>query len=567
MKFSEMKYERPDLDKVLAQCEEYAKKMAAAQSGEELVQLYREENAMMAHYHTASCLASIHYTQDTRDEYWSGEQEWFDATGPAVSNAARNVAEAILSNPHAKALEEAFGTRILPSLRNLVLSMDDRVIELQKEENALTSAYQKLYGGAMAELDGKQLTIPQLTLYKQSTDPAMRRKAYEAEAVYFDAHRAEFDEIYDKMVKNRNEQARILGYNDYSELSYIRMNRIGYGPAEVAAFRQEVVEQVVPMIQKALALRNKRTGIENPMFWDSTISFADGNAVPEGTPDEILAAGKKMYQELSPETAEFIDFMFENELFDVLSRDGKAPGGYCTEIADYKSPFIFSNFNATAGDVDVLTHEAGHAFEAYRAFKQELPSLLHSPTIEACECHSMSMEFLAWPWAEGFFGEDARKFRYSHLSGALTFIPYGTMVDHFQHIVFEKPDMTPRERHDTWKELLGIYMPWMKLDGDIPFYSEGEGWQRQHHIYSMPFYYIDYCLAQTVALQIWALQQKDRKNAWEHYMAYTRQGGSRVFTELLKNAGLESPFEESCLNGVCQTASEWLKSYDLTGIE
>ena len=171
MKFSEMKYERPNLDKVLAQCEEYAKKMAAAQSGEELVQLYREENAMMAHYHTASCLASIHYTQDTRDEYWSGEQEWFDATGPAVSNAARNVAEAILSNPHAKALEEAFGTRILPSLRNLVLSMDDRVIELQKEENALTSAYQKLYGGAMAELDGKQLTIPQLTLYKQSTDP------------------------------------------------------------------------------------------------------------------------------------------------------------------------------------------------------------------------------------------------------------------------------------------------------------------------------------------------------------------------------------------------------------
>jgi len=323
MKFSEMKYERPDLDKVLAQCEEYAKKMAAAQSGEELVQLYREENAMMAHYHTASCLASIHYTQDTRDEYWSGEQEWFDATGPAVSNAARNVAEAILSNPHAKALEEAFGTRILPSLRNLVLSMDDRVIELQKEENALTSAYQKLYGGAMAELDGKQLTIPQLTLYKQSTDPAMRRKAYEAEAVYFDAHRAEFDEIYDKMVKNRNEQARILGYNDYSELSYIRMNRIGYGPAEVAAFRQEVVEQVVPMIQKALALRNKRTGIENPMFWDSTISFADGNPVPHGSYDELMAGARKMYHELSPETAEFIDFMQDNEMFDVLSRPGK----------------------------------------------------------------------------------------------------------------------------------------------------------------------------------------------------------------------------------------------------
>lgn len=301
-------------------------------------------------------------------------------------------------------------------------------------------------------------------------------------------------------------------------------------------------------------------------FADNALEFRSGNPKPVGTPDEILAMGRKFYDELSPETSEFFRMMLDNELLDVLSTEGKRSGGYCTSIADYEVPFIFANFNGTQHDVEVVTHEAGHAFAAYMN-RHRIPTSYIWPGMEGCEVHSMSMEFLAWPWAEGFFGEDARKFRYSHLSGALTFIPYGTMVDHFQHIVFEKPDMTPRERHDTWKELLGIYMPWMKLDGDIPFYSEGEGWQRQHHIYSMPFYYIDYCLAQTVALQIWALQQKDRKDAWEHYMAYTRQGGSHVFTELLKNAGLESPFEESCLNGVCQTASEWLKNYDLTGIE
>ena len=179
----------------------------------------------------------------------------------------------------------------------------------------------------------------------------------------------------------------------------------------------------------------------------------------------------------------------------------------------------------------------------------------------------MSMEFFAWPWAEGFFGEDTRKFYYSHLSGALTFIPYGTMVDHFQHIVYEKPDMTPAERHGVWKELLGVYMPWMRLDGDIPFYSEGEGWQRQSHIYESPFYYIDYCLAQTVSLQFWAMIQKNLKDAWAHYMAYTVQGGSRTFTELLKNAGLQSPFDENCLKGVCEAASDWLDKFDLTGIE
>ena len=179
----------------------------------------------------------------------------------------------------------------------------------------------------------------------------------------------------------------------------------------------------------------------------------------------------------------------------------------------------------------------------------------------------MSMEFFAWPWAEDFFGGDADKFRYSHLAGAITFIPYGTMVDHFQHIVYEKPDMTPAERHGVWKKLLGEYMPWMRLDGDIPFYSEGEGWQRQSHIYASPFYYIDYCLAQTVALQFWAMLQSDRENAWKHYMAYTEQGGSRVFTELLANAELDSPFGEKCLRDVCETARKWLEDFDIDSIK
>ncbi len=213
----------------------------------------------------------------------------------------------------------------------------------------------------------------------------------------------------------------------------------------------------------------------------------------------------------------------------------------------------------------MVTHEAGHAFDCWLN-RDRVPTSYVWPTMEACEVHSMSMEFIAWPWAEGFFGPDARKFRYSHLAAALTFIPYGTLVDHFQHEVYAHPDMTPAQRHGVWKELLGVYMPWMKLDGDIPFYAEGQGWQRQHHIYSSPFYYIDYCLAQTVALQFWAMLQEDRPAAWEKYLTYTRQGGSETFTRLLENAGLESPFEPHCLQAVCEKAGRWLAAYDLTGI-
>ena len=566
MKFSEMSYTRPDIDALLGQCKALAAKAAGAASGEELVNVYYEQSRAFADYSTAAQLASIHYTCDTRDAYWKAEQDFFDANGPAVENARVEISRAFLANAHVDALTEAFGTTCVAGMKNAVLGMDDRTVELQQQFNALVSRYQQIYGGALVELDGKQLTIPQLGPYKEDLDPAVRRAAYEAEAAYFDAHRDELDGLYTKIVKNLNAQAQILGYHDYSELSYVRMNRIGYGPAEIRKFRDQVASDVVPELKKVIELRCKRTGISHLTFSDLPVAFQDGNPSPIPGYDARMAAARTMYHELSPETAEFIDFMQDNELFDVESRPGKMSGGYMTSLPSYKAPFIFANFNGTQHDVEVVTHEAGHAFEAWTNRKR-IPIDYIWPSMEACEVHSMSMEFFAEPWADGFFGPDAKKFLYSHLSGALTFIPYGTMVDHFQHIVYEKPEMTPAERHAVWKELLGVYMPWMKLDGEIPFYSEGMGWQRQHHIYSSPFYYIDYCLAQTVALEFWAMIRKDVGNAWQHYMAYTVQGGSRTFTDLLKNAGLESPFDEACLRGVCAEAEKALADFDLTGIE
>jgi M3 family oligoendopeptidase len=252
-------------------------------------------------------------------------------------------------------------------------------------------------------------------------------------------------------------------------------------------------------------------------------------------------------------------------MLDVQSKPGKAGGGYCARIPSLRSPFIFANFNGTSHDVEVVTHEAGHAFAGFLN-RDRIPASTIWPSLEGCEVHSMSMEFFAWPWAEGFFGDDARKFRYSHLMGALTFIPYGTMVDHFQHVVYEYPEFSAEERHQVWQELLGIYMPWLR-PGDIPFYGEGKGWQRQSHIYQSPFYYIDYCLAQTVSLDFWARIQEDPKAAFDTYMKYTSLGGTMVFTDLLKASGLGNPFDEATLRRVCEAADQYLADYDLTGIE
>ena len=563
MKFNEMTYTRPDIDALLARCRELVAKAAAAPDGDALVRLYYEQSEAFAEYNTAASLANIHYTCDTRDAYWKAEQDFFDANGPAVTNASVEISRAFLANPHVDALTEKFGTTCVAGMKNAVLSMDDRTVELQQQFNALVSRYQQIYGGALVELDGKQLTIPQLGPYKEDLDPAVRRAAYEAEAGYFDAHRAELDELYGQIVQNLNAQARVMGYHDYSELSYVRMNRIGYGPEEIRKFRDQVANDVVPQLQKVMALRAKRTGIAHPAFTDLPILFRDGNPKPIPGYKARMDAARTMYHELSPETAEFIDFMQDNELFDVESRPGKMSGGYMTSLPSYKAPFIFANWNNTSGDVDVLTHECGHAFEGYVAERDPaIPADLECPGMESAEIHSMAMEFLTAPWHHLLFGKDTDKYALLHAEDSFVFLAYGCEVDEFQHIMYQNPDLTPDERNAEWLKLEKKYRPWIDF-ADLPFYGRGAGWQRQLHIYECPFYYIDYCLSTMAALQFFLLSLTDHKDAWERYLRLVRRAGMASYTELLETAGLKVPFEEGSIKGIAQQMTDWLENHQV----
>lgn len=563
MKFSDMTYARPDIDALLASCKELARKAASAPDGKTLVEIYYEQSDAFAEYNTAANLANIHYTCDTRDAYWRGEQDFFDANGPAVSNASVEICRAFLSNPNVDALTEKFGTTCVAGMKNAVLGMDDRTVELQKQFNALVSKYQEIYGGAMVELDGKQLTIPQLGPYKENLDPAVRRSAYEAEAGYFDAHRAQLDELYGQIVCNLNEQAKVLGYKDYSELSYVRMNRIGYGAEEIKRFREQVAQDVVPQLQKVVAMRAKRTGIEHPTFADLPVVFKDGNPKPIPGYEARMDAARTMYHELSPETAAFIDFMQGNELFDVESRPGKMSGGYMTSLPKYKAPFIFANWNNTSGDVDVLTHECGHAFEGYVAERDpDVPADLECPGMESAEIHSMAMEFLTAPWHHLLFGEDTEKYALLHAEDSFLFLAYGCEVDEFQHIMYQNPDLTADERNKVWLELEKKYRPWVDFDG-MPFYGRGAGWQRQLHIYECPFYYIDYCLSTMAALQFFLLSLKDHADAWQRYLKLVRRAGLASYTELLETAGLKVPFEDGSIRGIALEMTDWIEKHQI----
>ena len=566
MKFKDMPYERISVESIKEEMKALIQKLKEAKDFEEAEALFLENEKLQGHVFTMCNLALVRHSINTEDKFYDEEQNYWNNAYPQIQEFNQEWTKALLDSPFKDNFAKKYGNIMFLNAEIDLKTFSPEIIPMMQEENELTTAYEKLLASAQIPFEGKIYTISQMSPFKNDKDDARRLAAWKAEGQWYKDNQAELDRLYDKLVHLRDQMGKKLGYADFTELGYYRMRRNCYDKQDVQKFREAVQKYVVPVAAKIYERQAERLGKSYPLSYaDAAIEFRSGNPKPKGNPDEIVASGKKFYDWLSPETSEFFNHMIDDELMDLLSTKGKQGGGYCTSFQDYKTPFIFANFNGTQHDIEVITHEAGHAFAAYLN-RNRVPYECIWPSLEACEVHSMSMEFFAEAFSQEFFGEDAEKYNYSHLADALCFIPYGTMVDHFQHIVYENPNLSPAERHAKWKELVQIYQPWFKLDGEIPFYSEGEGWQRQHHIYSSPFYYIDYCLAQTVALQFWNMIQKDQKGAWQHYMAYTKQGGSVVFTKLLKNAGLESPFQESCLRGICDTAAKYLADYDLSGI-
>ena len=566
MLFSDMPYVRPDLEFLGAKIDEHVEELKAARTFAQADAAFAALEKVFSGVQTAMTLCFIRHSVNTEDEFYAAEKEFMDEAMPQLQELQQGAQLVLYESPWRPDFERKYGSLLFTNMEIQLRSFDPKLIPDMQEENKLTTAYGKLIASAQIPFEGQVLTIPQLGPYKESTDPAMRKKAWLAQAAFYGEHQQELDDIYDKLTALRTKMGRAMGYENFVPLGYDHMGRNCYTEADVKKFREAIVKYVVPVADRLYREQAERLGVSYPLSYaDTAPMFLSGNPRPQGTADDILAAGKKFYHELSTETAAFIDVMFDNELMDVLSRKGKEGGGYCAGIPDYRVPFIFANFNGTQGDVEVLTHEGGHAFAGYTA-RGIFPMELQSPTLESCEIHSMSMEFFAWPWAEDFFGDQADKYRYAHLTGALEFLPYGTMVDHFQHIVYENPDLTPDQRHEKWAELTKIYMPWIRL-GDMPFWGEGKAWQRQSHIYERPFYYIDYCLAQSVALQFWALMQQDRAEAWKRYYALVKLAGTRTYRELVTSAGLNDPFEPEGLRAACEAAAKWLDGCDMTKIK
>ena len=550
MKFSEMPYSRPNLTEIVQSYGRLADTFRRSVSASEQYELILEHEKLYSSFATMAKLAYIRSSVDTNDPFYEGEMAFFDASNPEFTACQLGFYRAVNASPCRAELEELTGSLFFTNISLTLKAFSPETVSLQKKENALVTEYEKLLASAKIDFRGETLNLSEIQKYTVSRDRSEREDAWRKTAGFFTENSKRLDEIYDELVKNRTEQARLLGYRNYVQLGYDRLGRNCYGPEEVAEFRKQIVRDLVPMIAEMKKHQAERLGVPGISFWDDPCLFPEGNPIPQGTAQQLVDAAQKMYREMSPLTGEFFDFMKENELFDLLSKKGKAGGGYCESIPDYNATFIFSNFNGTAGDVEVLTHEAGHALADYVAARS-IPLLeLRCPTMDGAETHSMSMELFSRPWDYLFFGKEADRFHLYQLEAALDFIPYGCLVDHFQTEMYEHPELTPAERRQTWLRLEHLYRPWIDF-ADLPYFNRGGGYQRQHHIYSFPLYYIDYCLAQTTALEFWCASEKDWPEAFGRYLTFLKQGGTKTYVQLVELAGLELPFRDGCISRLC----------------
>ena len=562
MKVSDLKYERMTLEEIADRAEKIISKVKNAKSAREVMEARGEYDVLYKDFYTASGLSYMRYTINTADEFYVAEKDYYDEITPKVQNYMAEYADAMLDSPFRAELEKELSPLVFTSYELQKKSMSPLIIEEMVEENRLVTDYSKLMAALTFEFRGETMPLTILRKYMMDDDRQTRRDAYEALGRVLEENSGQLDDIYDKLVKVRDKMAKKMGYKNFIELGYHRLGRYSFDEEMVKKFRDNVLKYIVPVVARLKTENANRLGIDHFMLYDNDVCVPGGNPRPILNKDGIFDEAVKMYHEMSEETGKFIDMMMENEAFDVDSRKNKWGGGYCISFPKYEQPFILANFNGTSADIDVVTHEAGHAFADYMTVHNKLYTELNVGGMETAETHSMSMEFFAWKYISKFFGENAEKYKFMHAFNAFSFIPYGTTVDYFQHIVYENPEMTPAQRDEVWNKLEAQFRPYLSTEG-MTYLSKGTRWQYQMHIYETPFYYIDYCMAQVAALEFLLASRKDYADAFSRYVHFLSHGGEMVFTDLLAEAKLASPFEEGTLETVAKEMEKLLNELRL----
>jgi M3 family oligoendopeptidase len=547
----------PVYDEVAERYAQLRAQLDSAATGNEAIAAVEKWDALRRQLSEWASLVNIRFHQDTRNEEYVRAREYCDELEPKLTNLAVDIKRRLMESPHRPAIEQRFGRHAFDLWKCDIAAFDPAIEQDLVTQAKLVSEYTALLASAKFKFRGEAFTLSEMMKFNEHADRTVRHDAARVRWTWFGGKEEQLDNLFDALVRVRQTMAEKLGFENFIGAGYQRMQRIDYNQADVERFRAQVRNLVVPLAAQLRSQQAKTLGVDPLMAWDESIYDPAGNPAPQGDHDWMVKQGSQMFAELGGGMDKLYEQMRARNLMDLKSREGKAGGGFCDVLPEFGSPFIYANFDGTMKDVMVFTHEMGHAFQTYASLGKPILDYVMA-TMETCEIHSMGLEFLTWPQTRLFVPDDATRACRLHLIDRLLFFPYGVAVDHFQHLVYANPSCSPADRAAMWQDMERTYLPTLNW-GDLEFPASGRRWQAQLHIFGSPFYYIDYALALTCALQLWVQSAEDRTAALETYVKLCHRGGDAPFNEIVKSAGLMSPFEEGCLDRVVAYAQRQLQ--------
>ncbi|MGA8164840.1 MAG: M3 family oligoendopeptidase [Waddliaceae bacterium] len=528
-------------------------------NGSQRIAIVQKWDQLCRNLYTWYHLVDLRFNQDTSNPQFKNNLEYRNDLWPKLTDLEIGMKRKLLKPPIRNDIQAKYGKHITSLWEADIMTFDPAIADDLVVEANLMSRYTELTASAQLSFNGEVYNLSEIQKFTEEPERQLRHNSQKVLWNWFLENGEPLDSIFDKLVHLRTDMAIKLGYNNYIDLAYKKMKRIDYNQEDVEHYRCEVIQHVVPLANTIREKQRKKLGLEKLYAYDEPLFIPEGNPKPLGEYDWLIERAIGMFDGLEKEMGSFFRFMKDSRLLDLKSRKGKAYGGMCSYFPSYGVPHIFANFNGTLEDIRVFTHEMGHAFQMYCSRHQPLLDY-QMPTFDSCEVHSMSLEFLTWPYLEKFFGEKgARDFQFINLAQWLLWLPYGVAVDHFQHLVYANPKTFPSERHAIWKELEKTYLPWRNWH-DLTYAAKGGRWQLTGHLYLTPFYYIDYTLALCCAFQFWIKSEEHFDKAVHDYISLCKRGGEASFQDLVRSAGLKSPFEKGCLEEVVNRAYEVLGS-------
>ncbi len=506
----------------------------------------------------------IRMTCDTTDETLLKDFQFFATEiEPKIAPINNQLNKKFIDSPYSEKLDKERYLVYTRGIKKALELFQEENIPLMTQIQVEQQKYQGITGSMSVKLGEKEYTLEQAAVFLKDTDRKVRQEAWEAITARRLQDKDKLDELFNSLLKLRHQVAINAGFENFRDYMFQALGRFDYTPTDCYKFHEAIEKEIVPILKNQAESRREALGLVELKPWDMEVDVSGKPALkPFTNGEELIEKSIKCFQGLSPYIGQRLEIMKANSLFDVDSRKGKAPGGYNYPLAESGAPFIFMNSAGTFRDLTTMVHEGGHAIHTFITSDLELNDFKHTPS-EVAELASMSMELISMDHWDVYFDkpEELKRAKKDQLKDVLKTLPWVAVVDQFQHWIYTNPEHTSEQRAQAWKNSIKTFgnnfADWSEHE-----YALENLWQKQLHIFEVPFYYIEYGIAQLGAIAVWKNYKKDPKTGLSKYLDALKLGYTKTIKEIYETAGIEFNFSAAYVKELADFIKSELQKLD-----